>query len=255
MESAVSWTNFSSAFATIRSYNWESIKNENSVENAYNVFSDKLNELLDVNCPLKKVKMKKLDISKPYITSDIKQLIKEKHKLQRKYNRKPLTYGESFKKCRNNLNSIIRSAKSNYFKSKIKDNTNSSQNTWNVINSLLGRQGHVEMPDTFVEGDETISDPHEIANRFNNYFANIGPSLAEHFTPDNSFFDYLNDNIDENFTFSPVTVTEVSSLVHSFKNSSPGYDDITMKIFKDNIEILADVITFICNLSFRRCIS
>ena len=52
------------------------------------------------------------------------------------------------------------------------------------------------MPDTFVEGDETISDPHEIANRFNNYFANIGPSLAEHFTPDNSFFDYLNDNID-----------------------------------------------------------
>ena len=78
----------------------------------------------------------------------------------------------------------------------------------------------------------------------------IGPSLAEHFTPDNSFFDYLNDNIDENFTFSPVTVTEVSSLVHSFKNSSPGYDDITMKIFKDNIEILADVIIFICNLSF-----
>ena len=41
----------------IRSYNWESIKNENSVENAYNVFSDKLNELLDMNCPLKKVKM------------------------------------------------------------------------------------------------------------------------------------------------------------------------------------------------------
>ena len=54
------------------------MKNENSVENAYNVFSDKLNELLEMNCPLKKVKMKKLDISKPYITNDLKQLIKEK---------------------------------------------------------------------------------------------------------------------------------------------------------------------------------
>ena len=104
------------------------------------------------------------------------------------------------------------------------------------------------MPDTFVEGEETISDLHEIANGFNNYFANIGPSLAEHFTPDNSFFDYLNDNTDENFTFSPVAATEVSSQVHWFKNSSPGYDDITMKIFKDNMEIMTDVITFICNL-------
>ena len=39
--------------------------------------------------------------------------------------------------------------------------------------------------------------------------------------------------------------------IYLFKNSSPGYDYISMKILKDNIEILADVITFICNLSFR----
>ena len=53
------------------------------------------------------------------------------------------------------------------------------------IYSYLERQGHVETQATFIEGDETISDPHEIAIGFNNYFANIGPSLAEHFTPDN----------------------------------------------------------------------
>ena len=64
----------------------------------------------------------------------------------------------------------------------------------------------------------------------------IGPSLVEHFTPDKySFPDYLNANIYDNFIFSPVTVTEVSNLDHSFKNSPPGYDDITRIKYNDNI--------------------
>ena len=74
-----------------------------------------------MNCPLKKVKMKKVGYEyKPYITNDIKQLSKEKHKLLKKYNRKPLAHGKSCKKFRNNLKSFIKSSKSNYFNSKIK---------------------------------------------------------------------------------------------------------------------------------------
>ena len=76
------------------------------------MFSDKLGEFLDANCPSKKIGVKKLDISKPYITSDIKRLIKEKHKLQRLYNKKkPLTFGERYRKCRNNLTSVVRQSK------------------------------------------------------------------------------------------------------------------------------------------------
>ena len=37
----------------------------------------------------------------------------------------------------------------------------------------------------------------------------------------------------------------------SFKDSSPGIDDIPMRIIKENIATLSDVICFICNLSLR----
>ena len=102
----------------IEGHNWEIIKSIDSVEEAYNTFIGKLKELYDHNCPLITVNVKKLDISKPYINSNIKLLIKEKHRLQRLFNMKPLTYGNQYRAARNHLNTVIRTAKSKYFQSK-----------------------------------------------------------------------------------------------------------------------------------------
>ena len=38
-------------------------------------------------------------------------MIKEKHKLQKLYNRKPIAYGDRYRKMRNSLNSVIQKAK------------------------------------------------------------------------------------------------------------------------------------------------
>ena len=100
---------------SICDYDWETIKQVISAEDAYNMFSDKLTDLLNINCLYRKFKIKKLDVNKPYITSDIKTMIKEKHKLQKLYNRKPITYGDRYRKMRNILNSVIRKAKADYF--------------------------------------------------------------------------------------------------------------------------------------------
>ena len=61
------------------------------------------------------LKVKKLNISKSYINNNIKLLIKEKHRLQRLFNKKPLTYGNQYRAARNHLNAVIRTAKSKYF--------------------------------------------------------------------------------------------------------------------------------------------
>ena len=192
-----------------------------------------------------------MDISKPYITSDIKRLIKGKHKLQRLYNKKPLTYGERYRKCRNNLNSVIRQAKENYFKSQLQNNTSNSRESWRIINSLLGKHNSKELPDHFIEDNLVIDDPAAIANGFNRYFANIGTSLAENFDLDNGFLEYLTDEINDRFSFSPVTITEITHLISSAKLSAPGYDDVPMKLFKDNVLYLADIMAHVCNLNFQ----
>ena len=52
-------------------------------EEAYKEFNDNLRLMFDESCPYKTVKIKKLDIKKPYITSEIKRLIRAKHRLQK----------------------------------------------------------------------------------------------------------------------------------------------------------------------------
>lgn len=40
------------------------------------------------------------------------------------------------------------------------------------------RKSASTLPDTFKHNEEEITDPVEIANKFNEYFTNVGPNLA-----------------------------------------------------------------------------
>ena len=75
-------------------YNWDSIKMHADVDQCYNAFIDKISLLFDQACPNRNIKVTWLDLAKPYITAEIKNQIKEKHKLQRLYNKYPLTYNK-----------------------------------------------------------------------------------------------------------------------------------------------------------------
>ena len=71
-------------------YNWDSIKMHADVDQCYNAFIDKISLLFDQACTIKNIEVKSPDLAKPYITAEIKNQIKEKHKLQRLYNKYPL---------------------------------------------------------------------------------------------------------------------------------------------------------------------
>ena len=105
------------------------------------------------------------------------------------------------------------------------------------------------LPDCFYVSGHLVSDPILIAMEFNNIFSNIGSKLAQQFSPTTDFKNYLNENILSRFKFSHVTNQQVTKIVMSFKNSSPGVDGLPMRLFKDNINVLADTIVFICNRS------
>ena len=63
------------------------------------------------------------------------------------------------------------------------------------------------------------------------------------------FLKYLNMNINTIFTFEPVTNQQLKDIVLSFKNTSAVFDRLPMKVFKDNIDILCECITHICDMS------
>ena len=51
---------------------------------------------------------------------------------------------------------------------------------WRLLNEVVNSKKLRPKPDSvFKVGDQEISDPMEIANRFCHYFSNIGPNLAK----------------------------------------------------------------------------
>ena len=234
----------------ILSQDWKFIERYNCADSAYDAFSDKIISLYNKNFPIKTKKIKQIDLSKPYVTNEIKLLIKRKHQLQKLYNRWPITYSKDFKAMRNKLNSTLRKAKANYFKNKLLNEKHSPRNTWRILNSLLGREKGASEYSVLVDG-EIVSDPYEVATGFNEFFSKIGANLAQKFSDSNDFQEYLppmNSNI-VNFQMNPTTVEEVTNTVFSLRNASPGHDDLPLFVFRENILNLVDALTYICNLS------
>ena len=79
-----------------------------------------------------------------------------------------------------------------------------------------------------------ISDPMTIANKFNEYFAHIGSTLADKIPAASHFNNYLNNPVEENFSFKTITENKVSIIKHrKFKNkTSYGYDSISNIMLK-----------------------
>lgn len=72
----------------------------------------------DVHVPYITLSHKK--IAKPWINKELEILIKNRHKLYKKFTSRPLTYGIEYRNYRNMVNRKIDTSKKDYFKTKFK---------------------------------------------------------------------------------------------------------------------------------------
>ena len=76
----------------------------------------------------------------------------------------------------------------------------------------------------------------KIANEFNNFFLNIGPTLASEIKPINSNLlvsSFLLSNIEHNFSFELVSPNDILQIIKNLKNkSSSGYDKLNSIFIK-----------------------
>ena len=110
--------------------------------------------------------------------------------------------------------SSIRVAKKNDYSHRLDANKNSIKTTWREINKILGKSKTSSIPDDLTDGQKVISNPLSAADAFNDYFSNIGSSLAENIPPaDTHFFDYLRNPSSSSFFLSPTSFHEICSSV------------------------------------------
>ena len=84
---------------------------------------------------------------------------------------------EKYKKARNETNTKLKQAKRDYFFTKISVNKQNPKAAWKTINTLLGKHYQPSRVNELNVND--------IAEGFNTFFSNIGPSLAEEIDTEN----------------------------------------------------------------------
>lgn len=128
--------------------------------------------------------------------------------------------------------------------------------TWRTLNELLNKPRRTtELPKEFIENNSpnSITDPTEIANKFNNYFVNLGPKLANKIrnSSNNTFEKYLTDANPNSMFLSPIYEYEVQTEIKSLNaNKSSGYDGYYAKILKDIYKEISKPLTYIFNQVF-----
>ena len=196
--------------------NWQDVLSSNNVNQAYDNFSEKLLTGIDLFFPLKSTKFNrnyhKINdfMTKGLLISRITKSNLHKAALLSK---DPVAYIK-FKQYRNLYNTCLRLSKKLYYEQGFKKFKSNPKKTWELLNEITCRQSNKSTISETTVQNETISDPKQIANTFNNYFTKIGSEIADAvpFIETNPV-DYLNppdDNIlfDIGFT-SPTHIIDI----------------------------------------------
>jgi hypothetical protein len=129
------------------------------------------------------------------------------------------------------------------------------KNTWKILNSILSRHSNKkEFPNHFTVNGKKVINKDEIANKFNDFFVNIGPELASKITsqaPNPHNLPHV--NLVNSFYLSPTTTEEIISIIKILKpKTSCGYDGISPKFIKScSLHTIAAPLAHIANTSFR----
>ena len=229
-------------------HNWNPILDLNSAEGIYDKFCFTLWNFYDLSYPNVTKTKPKIDCDKPYITAELKSLIKEKHKIQRKFYKFPITYGSQYKSIKNKVARLTSRAKKEYFQNRFDENLGNPRSYWADINELCGRKSGKSFENVkTIEGELIPKD--DLPTEFNEYFINKPTELARKFDDLHSFREYLSGNAETTFQLNPITIVELSKFITDVKNTSPGFDELPIRIFKENFDILGPIILHLCNTS------
>ena len=147
---------------------------------------------------------------------------------------------------------MIKHAKKEYYRNQLNEAKGNMSKTWNIINTALGKSIKKTNINKIVVDNKLVTDEKTIPNLFNDYFVNVGYNLNSKFIArnNNHVGKYITKNIKSAF-FKPISSNEIVKVVKDLKsNTSPGYDDIDMKVVKKVIIHICQPLSAILNICF-----
>ena len=126
------------------------------------------------------------------------------------------------------------------------------EKTWKGINELIGNNSNLSLKIPEVTNvNESITEPHEIANTFNNFFTNVGPNLDRDIpTTPKSPLSFLLNRVTQNLKFKNTTNPEVMIILLQLDDKkSAGPSDLPINILNIAAPIIVPLLVRIFNTS------
>jgi len=233
----------------------ELITTEN-VDTVYEAFISKYKALYDSAFPLRHEDKRghRYGPRQPWMSSALLKSCKKKATLYKKYLKSPTAMNKQiFTRYRNKFKVIRRESESRYYAERFSLCTENLTKTWQIIKQILHSKSDPGISDTFVIGEDESNDPLLIAKTFNDYFTNVGPSLAKkipHATRSpEAFMPYP---MSCSLGLLPTSQAEIMEVVALLKSSaSTGADGINPSIAKATIGSICAPLESIVNFSFN----
>ncbi|KAK3909441.1 RNA-directed DNA polymerase from mobile element jockey [Frankliniella fusca] len=219
---------------------WSQVYKESSIDNKVNEFNMILEGLMDQHAPEQNKLMK--ENYAPWMSNDIRRLLKERDKLRRKYNstKCPVDF-EKFRTVRNKVKQNIRNAKTKYYYDKFSEGKD-SRSLWNAIRSL--NIGKTTSP---------ISDLTVNVNKLNEHYASVSTVRSEAIINE-TILNYGRKgkpaNI-EKFYFKYVSPQDIIKAILSVKSNAIGTDGVSIKFVVLCLPALLPVLDHLFNFSLQ----
>ena len=126
-----------------------------------------------------------------------------------------------------------------------------SRRTWQTINELTSRKSRKIAVTSLKVNGLSITNPTEISNEFNNYFATIGPELSRNIdSADGDVHRRYISSTDQCFQLRPTRVNKVFSLLNKLnKSKATGLDKISARLIRECADLICIPICDIFNQS------
>ena len=217
---------------------------QDMIETFVTLFNEAANKFAPMM--LKRIK----GLNNPWICPEIRKLMTERDILKsRAIKLKDTELYEQYKRLKNQITSKCRIAKQDYIRTLISKNLGDSSKMWKALKKVLpsSRQSTTMLQ----VGDETYTEPADIASAFNDFFSKIGSTLASKF-PAGIQTQNLYQGFEGVFSFNAIPVNFTKKELCKLQASkSTGLDGINIRLLKDAADVVAGPLTHISNASLK----
>ena len=122
-----------------------------------------------------------------------------------------------YKRYRNKLTHFLKCAERKYHADILEKNRSNLKQTWVILKSIIIKNKSSRIQEKFnLDDGSTTTDKSVISEKFDDFFINIGPSLARKIPEQNiSPSQFMGDRVTNTIFLEPVTIEEIKKYCHA----------------------------------------